>query len=73
MKHQWVVEKSGRKWTLKAQPTLDDGTVGPWHVVGNYPTRKSAVTVGMVLRGRGERISWPGNAIKMGIALVSSC
>lgn len=71
MKHQWSIEKSGRKWTLKSQPTLDDGTVCPWHVVGTYPTRKAAVTIGMILRERGERITWQGGAIKMGLGMVA--
>ena len=73
---QWRVTKhSGQTmaWHLESQSMLDDGTATPWGQIGRYRTRKAAVTVGMIMRERGERISWPGGAIRMGIALVDSC
>jgi hypothetical protein len=41
--------------------------------MGTYGTRRAAVQTGMLLRDRGELITWPGGAIKMGIALVEPC
>lgn len=41
--------------------------------MSHYATRKQAITVGMIMRDRGEPISWPGGAVRMGIALVEPC
>ena len=74
MQSQWEVKRTSAKvWTLWSQTRLPDGTVSAWQKMGTYGTRKAAVTVGMLLRDRGERISWPGGAIRMGLALVESC
>ena len=74
MKTHWKVERAGvRQWTLNGKHYFEDGTATDWTKVSTYPTRKAAVTVGMLLRDRGEPISWPGGAIRMGIALVDSC
>lgn len=73
MKQQWKVEKKGTNWVLYNQPTLDDGTICGWGVIGTYKTRRFALTVGMLLRERGEPITWPGGALRMGIAMVYPC
>ena len=73
---QWRVTKhmgETSPWYLESQCLLDDGTSTPWGRIGRYRTRKAAITVGMVMRERGEPISWPGNAIRMGLAMVESC
>jgi hypothetical protein len=73
---QWRITKhSGETspWYLESQSMLTDGTATPWGRIGRYRTRKAAITVGMVMRERGEPISWQGGAIRMGIALVSPC
>lgn len=74
MKQHWYIEKlpSG-KWALKSLAYLDDGTCSGWQTLSTYKTRKAAITVGMILRERGEPISWQGGPIRMGIALVESC
>ena len=73
MTQQWKVEKYGKLWTLHSQATLDDGTSETWTLVGTYKTRRSAITTGMLLRDRGERITWPGGAVRMGLAMVDPC
>ena len=73
---QWRVTKHAGEsapWYLQSQHFLDDGTETPWGTIGRYRTRKAAINVGMIMRERGEPISWPGGAIRMGIALVESC
>ena len=73
---QWRVTKHAGEtspWYLESQSMLTDGMATPWGRIGRYRTRKAAITVGMLMRERGERITWPGSAIRMGIALVSSC
>ena len=80
LKHEWLIEPrtniSGRKrWYLMHRIVEIDGQphAGKWDVLSWYPTRKQAVTVGMIMRERGERISWPGGPLKMGIATVEPC
>ena len=73
---QWRITKHAGEsspWYLESQSLLQDGTSTPWGRIGRYRTRKAAVTVGMLMRERGESISWQGGAIRMGIALVSPC
>ena len=73
---QWRVTKhmgETSPWYLESQVLLEDGTSTPWGTIGRYRTRKAAVTVGMLMRERGEPISWPGGAIRMGLALVEPC
>jgi hypothetical protein len=73
---QWRVIKTDRptnRWQLQSNVRLSDGTVSGWQALSSYPTRKQAVTVGMIMRDRGEPISWQGGAVRMGIALVESC
>lgn len=73
---QWRITKNTGEtapWYLESQSMLTDGTATPWGTIGRYRTRKAAITVGMLMRERGERITWPGNAIRMGLALVSPC
>lgn len=73
MMHEWLIQKEGKKWNLSSRATLEDGTISPWSLVGLYKTRRSAITVGMLMRNRGEKISWPGGSIQIGIATVASC
>jgi hypothetical protein len=74
MKTHWKVERVGaRQWTLNGKHYFEDGTTTEWEKVSTYPTRKAAVTVGMLLRDRGEPIAWPGGSIRLGLALVDSC
>ena len=76
MKTEWRVIKTDRKdapWRLEGKHHFYDGTHSEWAKVSDYKTRKAAITVGMIMRERGEPISWPGGAIRMGIALVESC
>jgi len=73
MKQQWKVEKEGKNWVLYSQPTLDDGTICGWGKIGTYKTRRFALTTGFILREKGERITWPGGALRMGIAMVDPC
>jgi hypothetical protein len=73
---QWRVTKHTGEtspWYLESQVLLEDGTSTPWGTIGRYRTRKGAIHVGMIMRERGECISWPGGAIRMGLALVESC
>ena len=73
---QWRVTKhmgESSPWYLESQSLLTDGSATPWGRIGRYKTRKAAITVGMLMRERGERIEWPGGAIRMGLALVESC
>ena len=73
---QWRVTKHNGEtspWYLESQSLLTDGSATPGGRIGRYKTRKAAITVGMLMRERGESISWPGGAIRMGIALVESC
>jgi hypothetical protein len=73
MTHDWVIYKEGKKWNLSSRATLYDGTTSDWSLVGLYKTRRSAITVGMLMRDRVEKISWPGGSIQIGIATVASC
>ena len=75
---QWRVTKhmgESSPWYLESQSLLKDGSATPWGLIGRYKTRKAAITVAMIMRERGESVSWPGSggAIRMGIALVESC
>jgi hypothetical protein len=76
MKKHWRIVKTDRKafpWQLQSLCYLDDGTCSGWSKLSDYKTRKAAINVGMIMRERGEPISWEGGAIRMGIALVESC
>ena len=79
MFHHWrIVKTDSRKlWALQSMSFMRDEagnlTSSPWQTVSHYPTRKQAITVGMIMRDRGEPISWHGGAVRMGIALVESC
>jgi len=75
MKQDWKVEKEEKKWTLFTRPVQDEEEIWTWEWarVGTYKTRRSAVTIAMLMRDRGERITWPGGAIRMGIAMVDPC
>lgn len=76
MKTHWRIIKTDRKqfpWRLEGNHHFDDGTCSGWERLSDYKTRKAAITVGMLIRERGEPISWPGGAIRMGIAMVESC
>lgn len=76
MKTHWRVIKTDQKrfpWELQGQHYFDDGTCSEWAKVSDYKTRKAAVSVGLIIRERGEPISWPGGAIRIGIALIQSC
>lgn len=76
MKSQWRIIKTDRKqfpWRLESLHHLDDGACTGWEKLSDYKTRKAAITVGMLMRERGESISWPGGAIRMGLAMVESC
>ena len=73
MKTDWKVTKDdgappARRWRLQYRPA---GYA--WETMGAYPTRKAALTVGFLMRERGENISWHGGPIRIGIALVDSC
>ena len=73
---QWRVTKhmgETSPWYLESQVILDDGSATPGGIIGRYRTRKGAIHVGMIMRERGESISWPGKAIRMGLAMVESC
>ena len=72
---QWRIVKNYDKsaWLLQNRHLLDDGKLTNWDTLNTYKTRKRAVAVGMLMRERGEPISWEGGAIRMGIALVESC
>jgi len=73
---QWRVTKhigETSPWYLESQSLLTNGTSTQWDRIGRYRTRQAAINVGMIMRERGESISWPGKAVRMGIALVSSC
>ena len=73
MTHEWCIKKEGKKWILSSRVKLDDDIWHGWSIVGTYKTRRSAITVGMLMRNRGETISWPGGSIQIGIATVASC
>jgi hypothetical protein len=73
---QWRVTKHNAEsapWSLDSKCLLDDVSATPWGRIGRYRTRKGAIHVGMIMRERGECISWPGGSIRMGLALVESC
>jgi len=76
MKSQWRIVKTERKsfpWQLQSLSHFDDGTCTQWEKLSDYKTRKAAITVGMLMRERGELISWQGGTIRMGLAMVESC
>lgn len=74
MQSQWEIKRASAKvWHLWSRSRIDGGLFSAWQKMGTYPTRKAAVTVGMLLRDRGEPIAWPGGPIRMGLALVESC
>ena len=66
-------DKPRNAWALQSKAYMPDGYVSPWKTMSHYATRKQAITVGMIMRDRGEPISWPGGAVRMGIALVEPC
>jgi hypothetical protein len=72
---EWRIVKNYSKsaWLLQNRHRLDDSKVTHWETLNVCKTRKRAVTVGMLMRERGEPISWEGGAIRMGLALVESC
>ena len=73
MRTDWKVTKNSaappaRRWRLDYRAAGHG-----WRLMSSYPTRKAALTVGFLMRERGEAISWHGGPIRMGIALVDSC
>ena len=76
MRHHWRIIKTivSKRWDLQSMAFLEDGsTPMGWEHVSFYTSRKAAVTVAMIMRERGEPISWEGGPIKIGIAMASSC
>ena len=76
MFQHWRIIKTERPrqpWALQSKAFMRDGYVSQWETVSHYSSRKAAIHVGMIMRDRGEPISWPGGAVRMGIALVESC
>ena len=77
MFHHWRIIKTGtnprKPWQLQSKAFLPDGYVSQWERVSDYPSRKAAISVGMIMRDRGEPISWQGGAVRIGIARVNSC
>jgi hypothetical protein len=74
MKSQWQVKRANDKtWQLWSRSQIGEEPFASWQKMATYKTRKAAVQTGMILRDRGELITWPGGAIKMGIALVEPC
>ena len=73
-KHWRVVKihKGCNPWLLQSKTFFEDQTY-EWETLSSYPSRKAAIHVGMIMRDRGEPISWPGGAVRMGIALVEPC
>ena len=71
---QWEIKRASAKaWQLWSRSRIGATPFSSWQKMGTYPTRKSAVQTGMILRERGEAIAWPGGPIRMGIALVEPC
>jgi hypothetical protein len=74
MQSQWEVKRIGvGKWALWSRSRIEGEPYSAWQKMGTYGTRRAAIETGMLLRDRGEFITWPGGAIKMGIALVEPC
>jgi hypothetical protein len=82
MKIDWRISKSsnpkfGGPWQIETRVWFEENgqlTIGEnWTRHSAAATRKAAIARAMLLRQRGERISWPGGAVRMGIALVDPC
>lgn len=82
MKIDWYITKAsnpkfGGAWEIRTRVWFMEN--GQWTIGDNWTrhsaaaTRKAAIQRAMILRERGERISWDGRAIRMGIGLVESC
>lgn len=74
MRTHWRIDKlAPNKWSIMSNVFFSDGTCSGWGKLSHYPTRKAALTVAMIMRERGEPISWQGGAVRMGIAIVEPC
>jgi len=86
IKHDWRIVKSdnpkfGGRWNIESraflQESRSDGSIG-WTMAHNWSrhssanTKRAALARIMLLRERGEPVSWEGGPIKLGIALMES-
>lgn len=73
MRTHWLILKDKAapprlRWRLEYKP---EG--GQWGRLSSYPTRKAAAHVAMIMRERGDPVSWEGPPIRLGLALIDPC
>ena len=87
IKTDWRIVKSsnpkfGGAWEIETrlfeQISNPDGSIASemvhnWQRHSPAATKKAALSRIMLLRERGETVSWSGPPIRLGLALISSC
>lgn len=86
IKRDWRIVKSDNpkfgRWNIESraswQESRPDGSIG-WTMERNWTrhsaaqSKRAALARIMLLRERGETVSWEGGPIRLGIALIESC
>ena len=79
LKFDWRIVKSARRgrWDIETRIFTRDAQ-GAWELAQNWTrhsvadSKRAALARIMILRERGERVTWSGGPIRLGVALVEA-
>lgn len=80
LKNDWRIVKSATKrgqWNIETRAFTRDAA-GAWELAQNWTrhsvagSKRAALARVMLLRERGERVTWTGGPIRLGVALIEA-
>lgn len=80
LKNDWRIVKSATKrgqWDIETRVFTRDAA-GAWELAQNWTrhsvadSKRAALARVMLLRERGERVTWTGGPIRLGVALIEA-
>lgn len=80
LKNDWRIVKSATKrgqWDIQTR-TFTRDAAGAWELAQNWTrhsvadSKRAALARVMLLRERGERVTWAGGPIRLGVALIEA-
>ena len=80
IKHEWRIVRGAkpRQWEIQTRCFVFDEsgrviTGHDWARHSEASSKRGALSRIMLLRDRGEKVSWQGGPMRLGIALMESC